>query len=274
MAYLQMMDGTQLYYREEGHGKPIVMAHGWKASSDAYSKIIERLLTDYRCIAYDQRGHLHSSVPMNAPTMEDLASDLNEMIQKLCPDEKPMLIGWSMGGATVLEYVRQYGCESIDRILIVDFVPKMLSDESWRLGRLGGRYDEAELCKELAFMKQDFYSFLAKYYGESNPSFSTMSQSEQEEMVLTRMKDHNPAVLTSLWESLCRADYRQTLPKITVPVRVFHASILPLCPPEAAQFYKQQIPGDVDTVQFENASHSLMIEYPDLFCSLVKEFYM
>jgi len=30
----------------------------------------------------------------------------------------------------------------------------------------------------------------------------------------------------------------------------------------------------VDTVQFENASHSLMIEYPDLFCSLVKEFYM
>lgn len=272
MPHIGMADGTQLYYREEGHGKPIVMAHGWKASSDAYSKIIERLLTDYRCIAYDQRGHLRSSVPEKPPTMEDLADDLHAVLTACCSREKPLLIGWSMGGATVLEYLRKYGCENVDRVLIVDYVPKMLNDSTWHLGRLDGSYDETSLEADLSLMRADFYGFLAKYYGESNPAFGAMSTQEQQQMVITRMKGHDPITLTALWDSLCRADYRESLRDITVPVMVFHADILPLCPPEAATFYRDEIP-NAQTIQFENASHALMVEYPDLFCSRVREFY-
>ena len=272
MAYITMSDGTQIYYREEGCGKPIVMAHGWKASSDAYGGIIARLSADYRCIAYDQRGHLRSSVPDQPPTMENLADDLHKLIAERCKGEKPLLIGWSMGGATVLEYLRKYGCGNVDRVLIVDYVPKMLNDSTWRLGRLDGSYDEAALEADLSLMKADFHSFLAKYYGESNPAFYTITVREQQQMVMTRMKGHDPSTLTSLWDSLCRADYRGFLKDITVPVMVFHADILPLCPPEAAAFYRQEIP-NAQTVQFENASHALMIEYPDLFCTRVKDFF-
>ena len=273
MAYLKVPDGTQLYYREEGCGKPIVMAHGWKASSDAYSSIIERLSADYRCIAYDQRGHLRSSVPDKPPTMEDLADDLHTVITERCKGEKPLLIGWSMGGATVLEYVERYGCGEIDRIIIVDCSPKILNDHTWCFGRLSGEYTEETLCEDLLMMKQDFYAYLAKYYASSNPNFSAMTIQEQQDMVLTRMKGHDPGVLTSLWESLCRSDYRDTLKRITVPAAVFHASIMPSCSTGAADYYCQNIPGDVLAIRFENASHALMIEYPDLFCTRVKDFF-
>ena len=273
MAYIVTKDGTQLYYRDEGIGKPIVMAHGWKASSDAYNQIIERLSSEYRCIAYDQRGHLRSSVPAIPPTMQTLAEDLNEIICKLCPNEKPMLIGWSMGGATVLEYIRRFGCENIDRVLIVDYSPKILNDDTWRLGRLNGSYDEMMLNEDISEMNQNFSVFLSNYYAKSNPSFAAMSLEEQQEMVITRMKGHNPMVLTSLWESLCRSDYREVLPLITVPVALFHAEILPSCSQGAAEYYRQHIFSEIKTVLFENASHALMIEYPDRFCKLVKEIY-
>ena len=204
--------------------------------------------------------------------MEDLADDLHAVLTACCSREKPLLIGWSMGGATVLEYLRKYGCENVDRVLIVDYVPKMLNDSTWHLGRLDGSYDETSLEADLSLMRADFYGFLAKYYGESNPAFGAMSTQEQQQMVITRMKGHDPITLTALWDSLCRADYRESLRDITVPVMVFHADILPLCPPEAATFYRDEIP-NAQTIQFENASHALMVEYPDLFCSRVREFY-
>ena len=273
MAYIAARDGTQLYYRDEGNGRPIVMAHGWKASSDVYSQIIERLSPDYRCIAYDQRGHLRSSVPANPPVMQTLAEDLNEIICKLCPNEKPMLIGWSMGGATVLEYIRRFGCANIDRILIVDFPPKMLSDDTWSLGRLNGSYDEKLLNEDISEMNRNFRAFLADYYARTNPSYLALPFDEQQKMIITRMKGHDPAVLTSLWESLCRSDYREVLPRITVPAAVFHAGILPSCSQGAAEYYRQHIPGEIKTVLFENASHALMSEYPDRFCAELRKLY-
>lgn len=82
------------------------MLHGWKASSDVYLKVSELLSDRYTCISYDCRGHKRSGVT-GAPDLSVLAEDLNEVIGKLCTG-KPVLIGWSMGGLTALEYIRKF----------------------------------------------------------------------------------------------------------------------------------------------------------------------
>lgn len=91
-------------------------------------------------------------------------------------------------------------------------------------------------------------------------------------MIAQRLGGYHPVVLTSLWESLCNSDYRSVLPAITVPVAVFHASIMPSCLAGAARYYAEHMSGWANTVQFKNASHALITEYPDLFSQEVRKF--
>lgn len=272
MAYLRMHDNTDIYYAEEGSGSPVIMLHGWKASSDVFETVSGMLQDSFRCIRYDHRGHKRSQVPCRPPQMKDLADDLNEIIQTLCPTEKPVLIGWSMGAATVLEYVKRYGCGMIDRIILVDLSPCMLNDENWHLGRAVGTYTVEQLEEDLLIMSTDFRSFMRRYYEAGNPHFRERSQEQQEDMITERLSGFDTWVLTSLWESLCRADYRSMLSNITVPVAVFYAGILPSCQPKAAEYYAQTIPGGAYCFEFRNASHALITEYPKLFVQKVRDF--
>ena len=110
MPYLQLENGRKLYYEEEGAGRPVVFIHGWKASADVYAEP-SRLLTqagNYRCIRYDHCGHKRSDAPDSPATLQTLAQDLHSLITAL-QLEKPILVGWSMGGMTVQEYIRRYG---------------------------------------------------------------------------------------------------------------------------------------------------------------------
>ena len=272
MSHLKMRDNTQIYYIEEGTGRPIIMLHGWKASSDVYQKVSEELSSGFRCIRYDQRGHKRSGIPDQPPRMGDLADDLDEIIRVFCPVEKPLLIGWSMGGATVLEYIERYGCEKIDGVILVDISPCILNNENWNLGRAGGTYTEEHLTADMSVMSVDFREFMRKYYSETNAQFREMTSAEREGLLDQRLAGFDTGVLTSLWESLCRADYRPTLPRISVPAAIFHASILPACRPETAAYYAQTIPGGAHCVQFKDASHALIAEYPKLFSKEVRDF--
>ena len=158
MEYLGMRDQTDLYYQKSGEGTELVMLHGWKASSDVYLKVSELLSDRYTCISYDCRGHKRSGVT-GAPDLSVLAEDLNEVIGKLCTG-KPVLIGWSMGGLTALEYIRKYGCEGISGLILVDVAPKMRKDETWPCGT----YSDDEFYADQQVMQEIFFAFLRQYY--------------------------------------------------------------------------------------------------------------
>lgn len=59
MSFLKVADGTNLYYKESGFGKPIIFVHGWCINCDSWEYIMEELAdSGYQCIAYDQRAEL------------------------------------------------------------------------------------------------------------------------------------------------------------------------------------------------------------------------
>jgi non-heme chloroperoxidase len=62
MPYFTTSDGTEIYYTDQGEGRPVVLSHGWPLSSDAW-QVEVKLLADngYRVIAHDRRGHGRSS---------------------------------------------------------------------------------------------------------------------------------------------------------------------------------------------------------------------
>ena len=85
MSYFTLGSGEKLYYEDKGHGPDtLIMMHGWTSTHDVYAKPVESLQDQARCIIYDHRGHGESkNANSKNPTMETLASDLNEIIQGL-----------------------------------------------------------------------------------------------------------------------------------------------------------------------------------------------
>lgn len=91
------INGVDLYYEDVGIGDPIIFQHGYTASHDGWSGVIERLSTQYRCIAMDCRGAGDSSHPTDGYSIEQLAADVVGMADYLGID-RFHYAGQSMGG--------------------------------------------------------------------------------------------------------------------------------------------------------------------------------
>src|SRR6476661_7463486 len=62
--FVETRDGTRLFYREWGTGRPAVFLHSWAVNADLWQyQMIHLADRGVRCIAYDQRGHGRSSDP-------------------------------------------------------------------------------------------------------------------------------------------------------------------------------------------------------------------
>lgn len=271
MAVLDLADGGKLYYEIEGNGRPVVLIHGWKASGDVYRETSERLKDSFTCIRYDQYGHMRSVPAKKNPSIADLAENLHEVIGSLCR-EKPVLVGWSMGAATVMEYLGRYGCGDVDSVILVDYGPKMRNTGGWSYGALSGRLGEEMLDKFLVLSKSDFDAFLDSYYEATNPFYGLLDREKKDAFRKERMQGQDPLILASLWEGLTETDYRSVLPKISVPTAIFHAGRWPVCTDGAAEYYKEHIPAPVRLVKFKKATHAIMVDEPEKFAEEIRNF--
>lgn len=112
----------QLFFRQVGTGRPMVILHGLFGSCDNWLTI-SKVIADqgFSVYAVDQRNHGRSP---HAPThtYPELADDLHEFIQQQGL-EKPILVGHSMGGKTVMQYAMQYP-EAFSQLVVVDIAPR------------------------------------------------------------------------------------------------------------------------------------------------------
>ena len=91
-------DGTQIFFKDWGKGRPVVFSHGWPLSADAWdAQMVFLGERGYRVVAHDRRGHGRSSQTWNGNDMDTYADDLAGLIEAL--DLKDItLVGHSTGG--------------------------------------------------------------------------------------------------------------------------------------------------------------------------------
>ena len=76
MSFVKTKDGVEIFYKDWGHGQPIVFHHGWPLSSDDWdTQMLFFVHQGYRTIGIDRRGHGRSSQVSDGHDMDHYAAD-------------------------------------------------------------------------------------------------------------------------------------------------------------------------------------------------------
>ncbi|MBF4694682.1 alpha/beta fold hydrolase [Fusibacter ferrireducens] len=256
MPYYVTIDNTKLYYEVRGEGKPLIFIHGWSCSTESFATIVEDLRNKYQCISYDHRGHGASSMPQGGFTITQLAKDLRELIEYLNLNDI-VLVGHSMGAATIFSYISQFDCDRISKIVLLDMSPKLLNDENWNAGLLSGQYKMNDYMEDMEIIGQSLSEFMWKFWRMALPEFEALPETLKDLVAPGLVGVNNPHALACLWHSMLHLDYRDSIKKITVPALYFLPDH-PLYSRETAEFIKNNSSSTVDIVAFENCTHMIM----------------
>ncbi|MFL5731384.1 MAG: alpha/beta fold hydrolase [Cytophagaceae bacterium] len=111
----------KLFYRELGHGRPIVILHGVFGSCDNWLTVSKGLAETHHVYLLDARNHGHSpkSDEFNYSAM---ANDLKEFLQEQSLEDA-VLVGHSMGGKTVMKFASMYP-SMLNKMVVVDISPR------------------------------------------------------------------------------------------------------------------------------------------------------
>ncbi|MCH8204873.1 MAG: alpha/beta hydrolase [Candidatus Hydrogenedentes bacterium] len=109
-------DGVQIHYQVEGEGEPVVLIHGFTASTATNwiaPGIFQALAKDYRVIGIDMRGHGKSGKPHGKENYgAKMPKDVINLLDEL-GIAKAHIIGYSMGGFITTNIV----CNYPDRVI-------------------------------------------------------------------------------------------------------------------------------------------------------------
>ncbi len=120
-SFVTTDDGTRLSVQEWGNpqGPAIVFVHGIAQSQLAFGRQMrEPLISKYRLITYDLRGHGESDKPLKEEAYTNgkrMSDDLQAVINATKAD-KPVLVGWSLGGIVVAQYLSDYGDQGVSGV--------------------------------------------------------------------------------------------------------------------------------------------------------------
>src|ERR1700710_2799752 len=125
MDTITTKDGTQIFFKDWGTGKPVLFSHGWPLTADAWEDQMLFLgQQGYRVIAHDRRSHGRSTQTWDGNDMDTYADDLLALFEAL--DLKDVVVGHSTGGGEVARFLGRHGSSRVAKAVLISAVPPIM----------------------------------------------------------------------------------------------------------------------------------------------------
>lgn len=119
VGLVRARDGTTLFVRDWGEGRPVVFAASWALPSTMWAYQVAQLSDrGLRCVAFDRRGHGRSDATRIGFDMDTFADDLAAVIDRVGGRDID-LVGHSMGCAEIIHYLDRHGSGRIGRVALL-----------------------------------------------------------------------------------------------------------------------------------------------------------
>ncbi|MBK9287576.1 MAG: alpha/beta hydrolase [Flavobacteriales bacterium] len=256
MCTIKTRDDVNLYVKDHGTGRPVVLLHGWPLSADTFDDLALAITkAGMRAISYDRRGFGRSEQPYAGYEYDTLGDDLADVMNELDLNDAT-LIGFSMGGGEVARYLSRHGSSRVSQaVLISSVVPYMLKTDTNPHGVEQKVFDG--MAESILKDRPHFWAgFFKDFYGvgllEKPVSEEVLHWSNHMAMQggLKATLDCAAAFATT--------DFRPDLKSFTVPTLILHGTADKTVPidPTGREAHKG-IPGS-KLVEYQGAAHGLL----------------
>jgi len=204
--------GVELFYKDWGTGRPVVLLSSWLLNSDMWELQFASLLgAGYRVIALDRRGHGRSDQPCGGYDIDTLAADVDALFLALDLRDA-VLVGQSMGGAEAVRYLSRFGTDRVSRFVGIGATLPFM--EKTGDHPLGG--DRCAMEASIDLLGKDRFAWmelgLPGFYGDSVP----VSQIVRDWLVgMTFSCGH--LAMVECQRTAAFTDLRADLPGISIP---------------------------------------------------------
>ena len=261
MPYATAKDGTRIYYKDWGEGRPVVLVHGWPLSSDTFDDAALALAErGYRAIAHDRRGFGRSDQPWAGYDYDTFADDVAAVLDDAGVSDPIALAGFSMGGGEVARFITRHPGRVSHAVLIGSVVPYLLQGGDNPEGAPKEVFD-GMIAGIRADRGEFFRGFLKDFFG-----VSFLSKPVSEAVLDDAWRQ---AMMAGLWPTVAcvrafsETDFRPDLAAFTMPTLIVHGvddRTVPIA--LTARAAAAAIPG-AKLVEYDNAAHGLFASHKD-----------
>ncbi|MDQ0742744.1 pimeloyl-ACP methyl ester carboxylesterase [Clavibacter sp. B3I6] len=270
-AHHGLLKDTNLHVDDTGgSGRPVVLIHGWPLSGESWSKQVPAFqAAGFRVITYDRRGFGRSDKPLTGYDYDTFASDLDALLTEL--DLRDVtLVGFSMGGGEIARYIGTRGEERLRSVVFASAVPPYLERTDDNPDGPLTKEAAAEMTAGLTKDEDAFYEeFTTGFF--SVDGVLKVTEAERQEAIALAHQSKKHAALASM-AAFATTDFRDDLPKVTVPTLVIHGDGDATVPFEGSgERTHRAIPGsELHVVQ--GAPHGVTVSHPEEWNRVVLEF--
>jgi len=252
------VNGVTLDYEISGSGRLIAFGHSLGASGQIFEPIRPALEKHGRVLTWDARGHGNSEKPASGWTVEDLATDLQALIEHLGED-RAVVGGLSMGGNTAVVYAVAYP-DKLDGLILVDTTAWYGEDapEVW---------EQKARNAETEGMEPVLAANMSRWFSDSFPD----EHPDRVKMVAETVLANDPFCYASAGRALGKFDAREGLSRIDCPTLILVGSEDPATPPAMAEYLHQNI-SNSELHVLPGLRHMTPVEAPDRVGQLMGDF--
>ena len=261
-SFVEVADGTQIYFKDWGSGQPIVFSHGWPLTADAWDDQMVFLASrGYRCIAHDRRGHGRSSQPWNGNEMNTYADDLATLVEAL--DLKDAVhVGHSTGGGEVARYIGRHGTKRVAKAVLIGAVPPLMLKTAANPGGLPIEAFDQIRAAVTADRSQFFKDLTTPFYG-ANRDGAQVSQGVRDSFWMQGMQaGHKPAL--DCIKAFSETDFTEDLKRFDVPTLILHGDDDQIVPIGASAMRSSQLVKGATLKVYPGLSHGMCTINKDL----------
>ena len=258
--YLTGANGIQLYCRSAGNpGGPLILfIHGWSQTHSVWNRQFNSELAEAcHLVAFDLRGHGYSECPVGDDHYLNgqlYADDLRAVITHYKSDVL-VLVGWSAGALVIGDYLRRYGQDDVDGIIMVNGLHCLgIAELTDMLGTGPGDYMPDTMTNDVQVQHHAMLRCMRDMALEITP--------QQLQLMTAQSMMTTPPVRAALMARVI--DHTDVLTRFSKPARVIHGRHDPFILISAARHLQTLLSRSTLSL-YEKSAHMPFWEEPDKF---------
>lgn len=243
----------------EGQGPIVVLSHALGCDLHMWDGVAPLLARDFTVLRYDHRNHGRSDVVDGPLTMQTLAQDAAELIEREAGGKPVHFVGLSMGGMTAqaLAVARP---ELLASVVIANSSSYYPDRAPWQ-----ARVETVQAQGVAAIASGAVARWLTPEFAATTDG-AALARKLHDTLVAT-----DPAGYVAACQGVAAIDFRESNRKIGRPTLVIAGARDEATPPAMSEAMAEAIPGA--RLGMIEAAHLSAVERPEEFAQLLRDFF-